>query len=180
MSTENSKDLVRDQDLARDFALGALSPLERSEISRARLSGAALDGEIRQIEDLLAPLTGLAASRPPSPSLRDRIVDAIGAGAHELTGKTIEPCDEGEWRPYRAGIEVKRLWGKTVMLRCQPGAVLSAHAHVTDEHIVVIAGDFAIGGRRLTTGDYHRAPAGNDHGDASTRGGCILLMQYAS
>lgn len=174
MNKDNSKDL------ARDFVLGALSPLERGEISRARLSGAALDGDIRQTEDLLAPLTGLAGSRPPSPGLRDRIMDAIGAGAHELAGKSIEPCDEGEWRPCGAGIETKRLWGKTVMLRCQPGAVLSAHAHARDEHIVVIAGDFVIGGRRLTTGDYHRAPAGNDHGDAYTRGGCILLVQYAA
>lgn len=174
MSTENNKDQ------ARDFVLGALSALERSEISRARLSGAALDGDIRQIEDLLAPLTGLAGSRPPSPGLRDRIVAAIGDGGRELTGKTIESCDEGEWRPYRAGIETKRLWSKTVMLRCQPGAVLLAHAHEADEHIVVIAGDFVIGGRRLTTGDYHRAPAGNDHGDAYTRGGCILLVQYAA
>jgi hypothetical protein len=180
LSTENSKDLARDKNLARDFVLGALSPLERSEVSRARLSDAALDREIRRIEDLLAPLTGLAGSRTPSLGLRDRIVDAIGDGGRELTGKTIEPCDEGEWRPYRAGIEVKRLWGKTVMLRCQPGAVLAAHAHVADEHIVVIAGDFVIGGRRLTTGDYHRAPAGNDHGDACTHRGCILFIQHAS
>jgi hypothetical protein len=144
------------------------------------LSDPALDRDIRRIEDMFAPLTGLAGSRAPSPGLRDRIVTAIRDGERELSGKTIEPCDEGEWRPYRPGIAMKRLWGKTVMLRCQPGAVLSAHAHVEDEHIVVIAGDFVIGGRRLTTGDYHRAPAGNDHGDAHTLGGCILLVQYAA
>ena len=66
------------------------------------------------------------------------------------------------------------------MLRCRPGARIPAHDHGEDEQIVVISGDFVVGGRTFRAGDYHCSPKGNPHGEAYTRGGCLLLSQYAA
>ena len=104
---------------------------------------------------------------------RDRLVD------REFAGKESLEAWQGKWLRYRPGVEAKRLWNRrTIMLRCRPGAVLPAHDHDEDEHIVVISGDFVVGGRSFGPGDYHRSLAGNAHGDAFTRGGCLLLVQY--
>ncbi|MCW3848049.1 cupin domain-containing protein [Sphingomonas sp. LB-2] len=166
------------KDLARDFVFGNLSPGERGEVARARLSNAELDAEIREFEAQLAPLTGAAGDIPPPPALFDRIIDAIDEHDRELAGKTAQGIDEGIWLPWLPGIEARRMWTpRTVMLRCQPGAVLPAHDHDEDEHIIVVSGDFVVGGRTFRAGDYHCSPKGNPHGNAFTRGGCLLLIQ---
>ena len=40
--------------------------------------------------------------------------------------------------------------------------------------------EFQVGGRTFRTGDYHGSPPGNDHGEARTSGGCLLLIQCAA
>ena len=172
---------VLTRDKARDFVLGSLGPEERSEMARARLSDAALDAEIGRFEAQLAPLTAAAGEALPPPALFDRVAAAISEHDREHAGKTVQGPDEGSWLPYKPGVEAKRMWSRsTVMLRCQPGAVLPAHDHLEDEHIIVISGDFVVGGRTFLSGDYHCSPKGNAHADAFTRGGCLLLIQYAA
>ncbi len=172
--------MTRDE-LALEFVMGALSPLEREAVARDRLSDAELDEAIRTLETSLAPMTGLAGTLTPPAGLFDRIAGAIAEESTALAGKTAIACGEGEWQPFLPGIEIKRLWNPgTVMLRCQPGAVLPAHPHAQSEHIVVISGDFIVGGRTFRTGDWHSSPAGNDHGEARTEGGCLLLIQHAA
>jgi quercetin dioxygenase-like cupin family protein len=169
------------KDKALDFVLGALSPAERGEVEEARRIDPALDREIDTLEAQLSPLTGAAGEIPPPPALYSRIAAALASQDREHEGKYSEMVTEGRWLHYKPGIEAKRLWQKrTVMLRCQPGAVLPAHDHDEDEHIVVISGDFVVGGRSYGPGDYHFSPKGNAHGDAFTRGGCLLLVQYAA
>lgn len=169
------------KDIALDFVLGALSPSERSEVSRARLSDPALDQEIDTLEAQFAPLTGTAGEVVPPAGLRDRIAEALRDEEREHSGKFSQEAGEGHWIPYRPGIQAKRLWNRrTVMLRCRPGAVLPGHDHSEGEHIIVISGDFVVGGRTFGAGDYHCSPKGNAHGDAFTRGGCLLLIQYAA
>jgi anti-sigma factor ChrR (cupin superfamily) len=170
---------VLNEEIARDFVLGGLSPAERSEIGRRRLVDGALDVEIDRLEAQMAPLTGLAGEVAPSGGLIDRVLAAVDTYESEFEGKSALPGEQGRWLPYRPGIQCKRMWGKrTIMLRCVPGAVLPAHDHREEEHIVVISGDFVVGGRSFGPGDYHHAPAGNRHGDAFTRHGCLLLVQY--
>lgn len=172
--------MTRDE-LALEFVMGALSSLEREAVARDRLSDPALDKAIRAAEESLAPMIGLAGTLPPPAGLFDRIAGAIEEESTALAGKAAVACEEGEWQPFLPGIEIKRLWNPvTVMLRCGPGAVLPAHPHAQTEHIVVISGDFVVGGRTFRTGDWHSSPAGNDHGEARTEGGCLLLIQYAA
>jgi anti-sigma factor ChrR (cupin superfamily) len=167
------------RDTAFEFAAGALSAAERSQVETARRSDPELDAEIDRIEAQLAPLTGLAGEEPPPHTLFDRIATAIQASAQALDGKTALEFREGRWLRYRPGIRCKRLWNRnTILLSCRPGAVLPAHDHELDEHIVVISGDFVVGGRTFRAGDYHHAPAGSRHADAFTRGGCVLMVQY--
>jgi anti-sigma factor ChrR (cupin superfamily) len=170
---------VLNEELARDFVLGALSPAERAEVGRNRLVDPELGAEIDRLEAQMAPLTGAAGAADVPPDLFDRIEAAIARERQEFAGKSaIDACD-GKWVRYRPDIECKRLWNRrTIMLRCRPGAVLAAHDHGEDEHIVVISGDFVVGGRSFGPGDYHHSPAGNAHGDAFTRHGCLLLVQY--
>ena len=169
------------KDSALDFVLGALSPEERRRVDEARRIDPALDREIDALEAQLAPLTSAAGEISPPPALYGRIASAIEKQNREHDGKFSEIVTEGRWCRYKPGIEAKRLWQKgTFMLRCRPGAVLPAHAHDEAEHIVVIAGDFVVGGRSYGPGDYHLSPKGNAHGDAFTRGGCLLLVQYAA
>lgn len=169
------------KDIALDFVLGASSPEERAEIMRARLSDPALDKEIDTLEAEFAPLTGAAGEIAPPAGLLDRVLDALRDESREHEGKFSQAAGEGQWIPYKPGILAKRLWNRrTVMLRCRAGAVLPAHDHGEDEHIIVISGDFVIGGRTFGAGDYHRSPKGRAHGDAFTREGCLLLVQYAA
>ena len=172
--------MTRDE-WAQGYVLGSLSPLERQEVARARLCDPDLDSAIADLELRLAPLTGFADTVAPPADLFDRIASAIDTEAAELAGKTALACEDGEWVPYLPGLELKRLWTpRTVMLRCRPGAVLPAHAHAEHEHIIVVSGDFQVGGRTFRTGDYHGSPPGTDHGEARTSGGCLLLIQRAA
>jgi hypothetical protein len=170
---------VLNEDIARDYVLGALGPTERAEVGRARLVDPDLDAQIERLEAQLAPLTADAGEAAVPPNLLDRITGSLEAERKEFAGKGAIEAWEGKWLRYRPGIEAKRMWNRsTIMLRCRPGAVLPAHEHGEDEHIVVISGDFVVGGRSFGPGDYHHSPAGNAHGDAFTRGGCLLLVQY--
>lgn len=166
-------------EIARDFVLGSLGPAEREEVRRARLADPELDSAIDRLEAQLAPLTGLAGEVPPPPRLLDRVLEAIAGQQQEFEGKDALEAREGRWLRYRPGIQARRMWNRrTVMLRCRPGAVLPAHDHPEDEHILVISGDFVVGGRSFGPGDYHHSRAGARHGDAFTRTGCLLLVQY--
>lgn len=169
------------KELARDFVLGSLSPEARDQVARARLSDRALDEEIAAMEAQLAAMTGAAGEAEPPAGLFERIAAAIAAHDREFDGKAVETASEGRWLRYKPGIEAKRMWTRrTVMLRCQPGAVLPAHHHDADEHIIVVSGDFVVGGRSFGSGDYLWSPKGSPHADAFTRGGCLLLVQYGA
>lgn len=169
------------KDIALEFVLGALSPAERSEVMRARLGDPALGKEIDALDAQFAPLTGAAGKIAPPAGLFGRIVEALASEEREHEGKFSQEAAEGRWLPYKPGILAKRLWSRrTVMLRCSPGACLPAHDHAEAEHIIVIWGDFVVGGRTFGAGDYHCSPKGSAHGDAFTRGGCLLLVQYAA
>lgn len=168
------------KDIALEFVLGALSPAERGEVTRARLGDPALDKEIDALDAQLGPLTGAAGEVAPPARLFDRIVEALDGEAREHEGKFSQEAGAGRWLPYKPGILAKRLWNRrTVMLRCSPGARLPAHDHDEAEHIIVISGDFVVGGRAFGAGDYHCSPKGSAHSEAFTRGGCLLLVQYA-
>jgi anti-sigma factor ChrR (cupin superfamily) len=58
----------------------------------------------------------------------------------------------------------------------EAGARVATHRHADDEHCYVISGDLHVAGRRIVTGDYHRADAGSVHQSLYSEGGCLLLI----
>jgi len=169
------------EDRATAYVLGALSPGERDEVARERLYNAELAEQIGFAEQLFA---GLPTEADPVPRARRdfaRVERAIHREAVELRDKQVEPCGEGDWQAYAPRIDVKTLWSSdAILIRCNPGAVEGAHDQPRDqdEHILVIAGDLDVGGRRFGTGDYIRVPAGSVHGRMETHGGCLLFTEY--
>jgi ChrR Cupin-like domain len=166
---------------AIDFVLGALSPHEREAVQLERAVNCELDAAIASWEEKLASLTASAGTVRPPDYLFDLIAEQIAHEQAELGTKTVIPLADGDWRPCLAGVEMKPLWSpQTFLLRCQPGATIPQHAHGQIENLVVIMGDLDVGGRILTSGDYHRSPAGSVHGETRTRRGCVLLVQYCA
>lgn len=166
---------------AADFVLGALSPLEREAVQLERAVNHALDAAITALEDKLAPLAVTAGKMRPPAYLFDAIVAQIRDEEAELGNKLVLPLAEGEWRPCLPGVEIKRLWSPlTFLLRCQPGAIIPKHAHGPIENLLVVMGDLEVGGRILSSGDYHMSPADSAHGETRTRRGCVLFVQYGS
>jgi hypothetical protein len=159
------------------YVLGSLSAEERAAMEAARRFDPSLDQAIEDAEDRLAPLSLAAGSVTPSPALWDRIEAALDEeiGAH--SGRINIALDEGNWRPLCPGIMIKPLWNSANrLLRCAPGAILPPHDHDEDEHVLVLEGDLVIGGRTLTSGDYHGSRRGHGHGPLTTRGGCLILV----
>jgi hypothetical protein len=169
------------RDIAQDFVLGALSPLEREAVMLERACNRELDAAITALEDSMAPLSATAGQVRPPADLFGEILNQIAEGHSEWEDKTVEVLADGDWRPCLPGVEMKRLWSPlTFLLRCQPGAVIPQHDHGQIENLIVIMGDLLVAGRVLTTGDYHVSSQGSTHGDTSTQRGCVLLVHYAS
>ncbi|MFI4950678.1 MAG: cupin domain-containing protein [Caulobacterales bacterium] len=94
-------------------------------------------------------------------------------------GPEVERYEGGTWRTLAPGVRMKRLWGKrTLLIECQPGAVVPAHRHRTFEHSLILSGDVTGDEGDYQAGDYQGMPAGSHHGAWSTRGGCRVLIQY--
>lgn len=172
---------MSNEDRATAFVLGALSPGERDEVMRERLYNTELDEHIRLAEQLFAGFQPEeAGARLPTrnwPAVEQALMHEQAA----LAGKQVQECGDGDWQMHGPRIEFKPLWsGSAILIRCNPGAVEERHDQPADldEHILVIAGDLAIGGRRFGTGDYVRVPAGAVHQRMETHGGCLLFTEY--
>jgi hypothetical protein len=168
-------------EIATRFVLGALSPDERAELARVRLYDRGVDEAIAAQEVRLGGLTAAVPEHRPDQRLWRRISEALKRERTALAGKTSEDFRHGDWSDYIPGVQIKPLWSdRSFLLRCQPGAAEPAHDQLEDEHLIVIAGDLVMGGRRFGTGDYLFLPAGTHHSHMHTDTGCILFMQYIS
>lgn len=172
---------MSNEDRAATFVLGALSPAERDEVTRERLYNTELDEHIRLAEQLFAGLQpDEVDARLPVHNWQCVERELLREQA-ALAGKQVQECGDGDWQAHGPRIEFKPLWsGSAILIRCNPGAREERHDQPTDldEHILVIAGDLDIGGRRFGTGDYIRVPAGTVHQRMETHGGCLLFTEY--
>lgn len=161
-----------------EFVLGSMMPDERAAMEQARRHDPGLDRGIKDVEDSMAALSLAAGELAPPRGLWKRVRDAIDVEREALEDRMILPLGEGDWRSVAPGIDYKTMWnGRTIMLRCAPGAVLPYHMHDNDEHLLVLSGDLIIGGRAFTGGDYIGSQKGFDRFPHSTRTGCLLLSQ---
>jgi mannose-6-phosphate isomerase-like protein (cupin superfamily) len=149
----------------------------RPKADRAQYPG----GLDEMLERLLSPMALAGLPVAPPEDLWRRIEASIEVETEALAHRIIEESREAEWVPIGRGIEIRRLWNKgTHLLRCQPGAVLAAHLHTSEEHLIVLSGDLVIGGRTFLAGDHICSPPGMDNVLHHSRQGCLLLCQMAA
>ncbi len=172
---------MTNEDRATAFVLGSLSGAERDEVTRERLYNTELDEYILLVEQLYAGLQPAAADTIVPERTWASVQQALERERGALAGKEVQECSDGNWQVHGVGIDFKTLWSdNAILIRCNPGAVEERHEQPEDmdEHILVIAGDLDIGGRRFGTGDYIRVPAGTVHQRMETHGGCLLFTEY--
>lgn len=103
-------------------------------------------------------------------------------GAQPVASLHFSLASEGTWIELSPGVARKDLGGdptsasRSYLIRLEAGAHVRTHQHADDEHCYVISGDLLVAGRRIVTGDYHRAGAGSVHESLTSEAGCLLLI----
>jgi anti-sigma factor ChrR (cupin superfamily) len=88
------------------------------------------------------------------------------------------------WQPFRAGVEIHRIYGDGIsgpsaaLLRYAPGAHVPHHRHVGSEHIVVLSGSQSDPGGTYGVGSCLMHAAGTAH-DVMSEQGCVVLVLWA-
>lgn len=174
-------DTIRDR--ASLYALGGLAGDARREFE-AHLEGCEVcRAEAAAFTEIAADLALTAPPRPPSPRLRERLLDATRA---PQTADAAAPpfaytlANEGTWHELMPGVFRKHLGGPSgspgFLFRIEPGAAIVPHTHAKAEHCFVVEGEVDIAGRHLRAGDYSCAMPGSTHTETRSVGGCVLLI----
>lgn len=180
-------------------ALGALEPAAASAIDAQAASDPALQSELTRFRDVTAAIAAnCVPPKPPSPTLRGRVLDRIrntpqlqpGAAtalpkppAAPPAGFSFLHANE-PWQPTAIpGFEFRVLSvnpkeGYRVILgKLQPGARFPHHIHKTGaEELFVVSGDLVSMGHTMNAGDFMHAESGTDHVDLYSPNGCIALL----
>lgn len=173
-------------DLAADFALRVLDGDVERDARGLLESDPSFRAAVQAWEDRLAGLAmARAVPEAPPADLFARIEAEIGLADQGLENAVTLRADEGEWTVLAQGVECKLLWQprqggrRTVLVRMAPGASYAPHHHDEDEECFVVSGELSFAGHQLRAGDFHVALAGSDHPLASTREGCVILINAA-
>ena len=132
-----------------------------------------------EVEALATALFRLAPPTEPPAGLFAAIEAEIDAPP---AGNRVLRADEGSWRLW-----LDKVWRKDLtpepgagpsiyLLRCAPGAVLPAHGHDRDEHVLVLEGAFVVDDVIVRAGDYQFAAADSDHAEHRSPEGCLVLV----
>ncbi|RXR30776.1 hypothetical protein [Sphingobium fluviale] len=169
------------ENLALPYVLGALSPIERDAITRARLYDRSLEHAIASFERHMVAHLQLGDRAVPPTDLWRNIVSALAEERAALAGRRIETFPDGQWQAIAPGTEAKQMAEDAWLLRCDPGVAVSSRPLGMDEHLLIVAGDLCLSGRCFSTGDYLFSPAEDSAADElHSISGCILLVLRAA
>ena len=147
----------------------------KSKSMRASAMPAALEV---QIAEALAPIVPEPAR---GAAMRSALLARVRADQPRFV--TVRSSDGG-WVPFAPKVALKMLEDDGAMqaflLKFDAGWRVDAHDHPGDELCLVLEGDFRLGDLELGAGDYHVARRGTRHGEASSRGGCLLFIRVPS
>jgi anti-sigma factor ChrR (cupin superfamily) len=130
-------------------------------------------------DEALADVDFAMPAGDPPPAIWARLAKDLEAPHALEGGLVVNLFEDGRWRELAPGVRMKRMWDKrTFLLRCEPGSSVPAHEHRAFEHAVVISGDLVSNLGVYGPGDYHGVPTGGVHDAWTTRGGCVVLIQY--
>ena len=151
-----------------------------SRIDAARQDDA---GEEALVHEMFADAREAAAARPRAYAHAGSREPASVGGPSIPVEVIIRRAAEGRWWPTG----LPGVWGKplyksrradreTLLVKCDPGAMIPRHAHEGIEELIVLEGTLRVGEVLLGPGDYIRSTPGADHGDAVSPDGCICLF----
>jgi anti-sigma factor ChrR (cupin superfamily) len=172
------------EELAALDAVGALDTETRRALAERLASATEEDraavSAIYEAATLL--VTRLTPIAPPG-HVKERLLAQVSAPA----GMFSIRATERQWQatPF-AGVELQPLHvdragnAAVILVRLARGAIYPAHHHSGAEECYVLSGDVSMHGQRLTTGDFHHASAGTDHGTLTSENGAELLLLVAA
>jgi quercetin dioxygenase-like cupin family protein len=109
-------------------------------------------------------------------------LSASGRPPADVTHLSALDGDAG-WQDFSPGVRIKALWDggmrRSLLVRMDPGAAVSAHAHALEEECLMLAGEAFIGDTLLRSGDYQLAPQGSRHGSVTTDVGALFYVHGA-
>lgn len=116
---------------------------------------------------------------------RDRLRGRVLQQAREVSpeGTSTLRTAAGSWIDIAPFIQVKVLrrdavaGNQTLLMRMQPGGVISPHRHKQEEEFIVLEGECHIGAHKLCAGDVHIAAAGSWHEAVTTQTGVLVLLR---
>ena len=130
-------------------------------------------------DEALASVDFAIPTGDPPPAIWARLAKDLAAPPAPDSALVLTLFEEGRWRDLAPGVRIKRMWNnRTFILRCEPGSAVPSHEHRSFEHAVVISGDLVSNLGVYGPGDYHGVPMGGVHDTWTTRGGCVVLVQY--
>ena len=170
--------------LAAGFGVSKPPPAEIRAQVLSRIDAAVQDaeGEEQLVHEMFTDAREAAAERAHAGS-RGQKVAAGGRGETLPAEVIVRRASEGRWWPTG----LPGVWGKplyksrhadreTLLVKCDPGALIPRHAHEGIEELIVLEGTLRVGDALLGPGDYIRSTPGADHGDAVSPDGCICLF----
>ena len=176
---------------------------ELEELTALDAAGALTDGDRSRLRGLLDAATqadrddaaalyaaagalgaaaGRAASRTPSPALRDRLMARV-----RVPGSFSVMAEHLPWisTPIE-GLRMKVLShdvtrnAAVLLMSSGAGVRFPPHHHSGAEECYVIAGELHVMGSVLHAGDFHHAEADSDHGELYTPTGVDVLLVVAA
>jgi len=156
------------------------------KLKQLEISKSALDEDI--IEILAEAQDGVPLSIDVSTRMKAGILDKIKQEKScESEGFFTQREKQGEWINAMPGAQYKILHDDksdlegviSYLIKLEAGTEIEGHHHPFDEECLMLEGDLTLGDLTLNKGDFHFAAAGLNHGQVSTKNGCIAFIRGA-
>ena len=174
-------DPLREQ--AALYALGLLGPDEARQFEVHLAEGCATcETEVRAFGLAVADIGRAVAPIAPGPSVRERLLARVRAGAREPAAIVVRANDTGWGAGPAPGITARSLHRDpvtrsiTALVRIAPGASYPAHAHAAPEELYLLAGELRLGDIRLRAGDYCAGDPESRHAASVSPEGCTFIV----
>jgi anti-sigma factor ChrR (cupin superfamily) len=171
-------------DAVSAYALDALPPAERADLTAHIASCPSCQQELAALRPIVASFSGWPTGViRPSTALWGRLVDRIAA---ETDGRPLQSpppqSQEPEWELVAPGIACKLLSNDlqrdrvSMLVQLAPGTAYPPHSHAGVEELHLLDGELWIDDRKLHPGDYNRAEPGTSDRRVWSETGCTCLL----
>jgi anti-sigma factor ChrR (cupin superfamily) len=184
VSLQSDKDSCCYGDAVPAYALDALPPSERADVTAHLASCSICRQELAALRPIVASFAGWpTAVARPSTALWGQLVARIAAEADGRPSESPPPqWQEPEWELVAPGIACKLLSNDlqrdrvSMLVQLAPGTEYPPHSHAGVEELYLLDGELWIDDRKLYPGDYNRAEPGTSDRRVWSETGCTCLL----